>query len=402
MKRRLLPALTVLSFLMLNGCGIVTYNVLPPENTVVSQTAESSEEAAEVSDPEAPVQPETEPAKPETELAKPETEPVIYEHAAEVSGDDCSVLYNTLLRGERKVFFQETKYEEDIKDLVRWLNDAHPEVFWINGGFYMQQSGTGTMVDFALIDGIEESEISSMQTELESAASAIRALIPGDADEYEKVCTVHDVLAQEVKYDYESLSSDQFGVPHTAYAALVLKKAVCAGYSRAFLYLMNQLGIEAGLCSGRAGGDSHEWNYVRIDGNYYWVDVTWDNADEESGRIRHDYLLVTDEMLARTHVFNKKTQYFVPHCTSMERNYYRMNGSFFEYYDKEQIAAFLKAHKKDGYAEMMFADANALNEAENDLFEKRNIWSMADIGGGTFYHAVREEMYTMSVLFPED
>ena len=83
----------------------------------------------------------------------------------------------------------------------------------------------------------------------------------------------------------------------SAYSALVEGKSVCAGYARAYQYLMQRLGIPCYYCTGFAGED-HAWNIVGLDDGYYNVDVTWD--DTPGGE--YDYFNKTDEDYADTHV----------------------------------------------------------------------------------------------------
>ena len=56
---------------------------------------------------------------------------------------------------------------------------------------------------------------------------------------------------------------------------------MCAGYAKAYQLILNRMGIECGYITGNAVNDMvsgpHAWNYVRLDGNYYQVDVTWDD-----------------------------------------------------------------------------------------------------------------------------
>ena len=46
---------------------------------------------------------------------------------------------------------------------------------------------------------------------------------------------------------------------------------------------MDMLGIENYTISGKAGNDQHIWNVVKINGDWYQVDVTWDDPLIEGG-----------------------------------------------------------------------------------------------------------------------
>lgn len=108
---------------------------------------------------------------------------------------------------------------------------------------------------------------------------------------YDKEIRLHDMLIREIDYD-QSADMNQ-----SAYSALVEKKSVCAGYARAYQYLMQRMGIPCYYCTGYAGQD-HAWNIVALDDGYYNVDVTWD--DTPGGE--YDYFNKTDEDYASTHI----------------------------------------------------------------------------------------------------
>ena len=56
--------------------------------------------------------------------------------------------------------------------------------------------------------------------------------------------------------------------------------------------------IESGICT----GSNHAWNYVKVDGKYYWLDVTWDDLDSHATgyQAEHTYFLVNSDMLLRS------------------------------------------------------------------------------------------------------
>ena len=109
---------------------------------------------------------------------------------------------------------------------------------------------------------------------------------------------IHDALINRTEYKSDGYKTDQ-----DIYGALVHRKAVCAGYSRAFSYLMNYVGIPTMYIRGKAGGTStngnHAWNIVLIGGKWYEVDCTWDDQPKSMhlDNVIHDYFnLTTAEM----------------------------------------------------------------------------------------------------------
>lgn len=80
----------------------------------------------------------------------------------------------------------------------------------------------------------------------------------------------------------------------TAYGALVDGKALCGGYSQLFCALCREAGLECRTFIGSVDGydDGHAWNAVLIEGEWRYVDPTWnDGANGGRGfKSAHDML----------------------------------------------------------------------------------------------------------------
>ena len=87
---------------------------------------------------------------------------------------------------------------------------------------------------------------------------------------------------------------------------IVYAKSVCEGYSKAFSYLCQSVGIECVCISGIANGGGHMWNMVKIDGKWYHADVTWDDPLTSDGRpvLRYNYFLISDAKIREDHTID--------------------------------------------------------------------------------------------------
>ena len=90
---------------------------------------------------------------------------------------------------------------------------------------------------------------------------------------YDNIKMVHNYLIDNIEYDKDVNSRNTYDI----YGALVNGKCVCEGYAKAFKYILDGMGIECTLVIGKATNssgksESHAWNYVKLDGNYYAVD----------------------------------------------------------------------------------------------------------------------------------
>ena len=141
----------------------------------------------------------------------------------------------------------------------------------------------------------------------------------GSMSAFEKAKAVHDYLVTYVVYD----GGDQTRC-HTADGALVDHRAVCDGYAKAFMLVMQNLGYPCQLVYGWAG-EYHAWNVVCLDGAWYQMDVTWDDpyvngvsyGYGDGSNLSYSYFLLNDASMYADHsVMWEYNPDGVPSCTS--------------------------------------------------------------------------------------
>lgn len=134
--------------------------------------------------------------------------------------------------------------------------------------------------------------------------------------DYSRALWLHDWLIYNADY----------GQSYTYYYAngvLLEGTGVCQSYALAYDLLLHEIGIESVYLSGTANGVSHAWNLVKLDGNWYHVDCTWDDP-VGGGYERHSYFGLTDEQMALDHSW-ARDRGVMPECTSNELSGLRRN-----------------------------------------------------------------------------
>lgn len=125
--------------------------------------------------------------------------------------------------------------------------------------------------------------------------------------EVEKLAALHDALIRLCRYDIETAAEtapDGATAPFAADGALLDHKAVCAGYGRAFGMLCKAAGLETIYVA--SPEMNHGWNAVRVDGQTYYIDCTFDDPVPDRGEyISRRYFLQTAEQLAQTHTWDR-------------------------------------------------------------------------------------------------
>lgn len=125
--------------------------------------------------------------------------------------------------------------------------------------------------------------------------------------QYDQVKYVHNWMIDTFKYDTTYEKSNI----HNVYGAFINQEVVCEGYARTFKYILDGLGIESVLVSGTATNstgetESHAWNYVKLDGKWYAIDVTWDdpiimNNGKLTNEMKYKYFLKGSDVFSQNH-----------------------------------------------------------------------------------------------------
>lgn len=245
---------------------------------------------------------------------------------------------------------------------------------------------------------------------LETAVNTILSGVRTDMDAFEKELYFHDVICENTVYTPNS--SDAVG--YSAYDALVEGRAVCEGYSRAMQLLMTRVGIPNYLVTG-VGADAdgtsegHMWNVVTIQGENYYLDVTWDDMDKDNdNRYNHTYFNVTSADIQSNHL---EIQPDNNNCTATAFNYFVRQDLYIEKYNAEAetllIREIQKTGEKDAHSfEVRFADRKAYESAVSALIDNGGISELvqrATRRTGVHYENViyvrDEDMLTLQIAF---
>ena len=247
----------------------------------------------------------------------------------------------------------------------------HPEFFWVGSNIEVSESAlTGCVVSYRLSVTVPAEERDAMRSRLEAAADEIVAGTDPQAGDYERIRYVYEYLINTTDY-VQGSPSDQ-----NVQSALLEHASVCAGYSRAFQYVLHRMGFFCTYVTGRiVSGSDHAWNIVRIQDQYYNVDVTWGDplfVGDVQGEAHHDmnynYLCCTDADLSPTHINESSVP--MPACTDDSLNYYRLTGRFYEYFDYDTIYQALmdSVYALSTSCTFKFADSTGYETAMYEMF----------------------------------
>lgn len=147
------------------------------------------------------------------------------------------------------------------------------------------------------------------QAILDICQEIIDTVVPAGGSEYEQELAVHDWMIAHGRYDNNTLSQlpnfQENPNNDNPYGFLVDGVGICLGYTRTFQLFMDLLGIECITVEGAAYSSTadHAWNQVLLDGEWYCVDVTWDDPTTSgtvSQRSAHRFFNVTSQHMRDT------------------------------------------------------------------------------------------------------
>ncbi|MBO5358321.1 MAG: hypothetical protein J6A78_03275 [Clostridia bacterium] len=219
----------------------------------------------------------------------------------------------------------------------------NPQYFWVSKFIqytHWNENGNEKIVDLFLFytdgettDNLGENgqlssvasrdKISSQINAVNQKIEEILSTIPSSYTEVEKERLIHDIVLSQISYDHsavgQSLSRVNYSRVYDIYGALINKKAVCEGYSRLFQYLCYQVGLNATFVNGRSDNQAHAWNAVRLDGDWYHIDTTWDDGST-NGIPLYDYFNLTAEQISLSHII-ENDRLSVPNATATELSF---------------------------------------------------------------------------------
>ena len=167
-------------------------------------------------------------------------------------------------------------------------------------------------------------------------------------DPFELELAVHDYITEHYDYDEvgsqekESLENYQdrrFCEKFTVVGLYRRGVAVCGGLIKLIQFVLQRRGLEVADILADAGDEServlHSWLAVKLGGNYYHLDLTYDEGDtEDKDCPQYTHFNITDEEICDDHFFSHE-DYPEIVCNATEYNYYRKMGLYFE--EPEQI-----------------------------------------------------------------
>lgn len=195
---------------------------------------------------------------------------------------------------------------EELYDVFFRLRLDHPEIFWVVSYRYRYYQDSPNII-FVPEYLFEKNKIREHQKAMQSRVEKL-ARPAAKFTEWEKEKYIHDFICENITYDKLKKPYS-----HEIIGPLGQGVGVCEGIAKSVKVLCDALGVWCviAICGNNPEKGikyRHTWNIVRIGGQYYHLDATFDNTlgkhqgnAEAPGEIRYDYFNLGDKAVFRDH-----------------------------------------------------------------------------------------------------
>ncbi len=310
--------------------------------------------------------------------------------------------------GKFDTYKEASAKRDKVFEIYDILVYEQPQYFWIDpfGCRYNiaeEKSNELTFWPGTILGSVEVKEKKKV---FDDKVSEIVSVAETKRNTYEKVLYVYDTIMANTSYDDElsqkiddanenrfenylsdNKSKDSSNIRQTAYGCLIEGKTVCSGYTLAFNLIMQELGYECGVVSNRnllgaigLNTGYHVSNYCKLDGDYYYFDLTWDDTGFDSDEYKkymdysHRFFAITRAEFEKTHLIYDDT--YAPEATATKYDYFVKNNIYFEKYDYEAVKQSILLQGSNNFVVLKFSDYSEALKAESELITEQKIYSL--------------------------
>ena len=128
------------------------------------------------------------------------------------------------------------------------------------------ESGEERIVELTFTYETSRDTLRSMQENVAPIFSAAKLYVQGSADDLQKYSQLYSFLLERFEYQYETSITP-------TYSLLRYGVGDCKAFACVYSNMCQNAGLSCSVVSGTRNGEAWYWNQVKIDGEYYHVDL---------------------------------------------------------------------------------------------------------------------------------
>lgn len=176
--------------------------------------------------------------------------------------------------------YEETDFGAIILDYAQRNPDRVMEVPGVSVRTFPDQGET-RVVELSFHYRTDRDELRSMREQVQPVFSSAALYVSGEAGEQTKFSQLHTFLTER----FENYTIESTITP--AYSLLCQGVGDSRAFAQVYAAMCSRIGLEASVVTGKRDGELRWWNLVRIDGNWYHLDLLADSR----------FVPLTDEMM---------------------------------------------------------------------------------------------------------
>ena len=231
-----------------------------------------------------------------------------------------------LINSDRVIKFDKGYTVDEVDYITNCVRMDSPRILWYSSEYLYNDDDNGLIYECMpqyYID-LKKDKVSAIK-DVQLKTEPVIAQAMTYNTEIERVKYIHDYII------YNTELNEQADYNQSAYSVLVNNEGLCASYTRAFQYYMQELGIPCLEVMGEGAGEPHSWVVLKVGGDWYEMDVMWDDT-ETAYEFDFDYVyfMGNREMFELNHIIGKEGIDLLPAITGtyyMPLNYEYINGS---------------------------------------------------------------------------
>lgn len=269
-----------------------------------------------------------------------------YEKLKEEEKEQYDLIYEALIQQDKSLILNNVNPKE-VERLFSFVRNDHPSLFWVEH-YYRYVSNTFTdAIQMKFNYNTKKEDRKKIQEEIDFTCDSLIASIDPHLSTINKVKYIYDYLIDTITYEENSLNNQNI------ISSLINKKSVCAGYAKAFQYLLLKMGIACTYLEGNIVSDEnirHAWNMVKLEDDYFYVDSTW---GDQRGAFTHAcsaYFSMNEEEMQKLY----RPDAYYENGEQIYLSYFKDRNMYFDMWDEEKIILLWKEANinKRNYIEM--------------------------------------------------
>lgn len=246
---------------------------------------------------------------------------------------------------------------DTISLIASYVIYDHPELYYVNPSYtYVNDTKYILYPTYYY----SEDEIEDINKQLEEKISPIIQEAENLDSNVDKAKYLYDYVIENVEYVVRS------GEDQTMISALLDGQSVCAGYAKAYQYLLSQVNIDSAYIPGTSlvsnSTTGHAWTMVEINGDYYYCDTTWGDITTGSAHSCNAYFMMNSDEMLRCYKpdydFYEKTQDYAI-------NYFDSIGCYMETYERGILSKAVRSN--DHVAEIKCGNEDVYNKVKDEI-----------------------------------